>query len=74
MSTEQKPRQSATLYSWNTQADQIKVRITESGYLEVHIGDLSVIVSAVGGEKAIDLAEALAKVEVTETIKSTIRV
>lgn len=69
----EKPRQAATLYSWNTSAEQISVRLNGE-YLEVRIGDLNLVLSAAQGEKAIGLAEKLAVVEITETVTSKIRV
>lgn len=74
METEiQKPRQAATLYSWNTATDQIKVKVVGTN-LEVRIGDLTVLMSAVSGEEILNLAKAFSKVEVTQTVTSTVRV
>lgn len=74
METEiQKPRQAATLYSWNTATDQIKVKVVGTN-LEVRIGDLTVLMSAVAGEEILNLAKAFSKVEVTQTVTSTVRV
>ena len=67
------PRHMATLYSWGTAIDQIKVKVT-NGQLEVRIGDLTVVMSTIDGEKVLDLAKAFSKVEITETITSTVRV
>ncbi len=74
METEiQKPRQAATLYSWNTAIDQIKVRVN-GGHLEVRIGELSIVMSTVSGEQVLDLAAAFSQVEVTDTVTKTVRV
>ena len=74
METEiQKPRQAATLYSWNTAIDQIKVRVN-GGHLEVRIGELTIVMGAVAGEEILNLAKAFSKVEVTQTVTSTVRV
>lgn len=68
-----KPRQSASLYSWNTAIDQIKVKVS-GGNLEVRIGELSILLSPVAGEEVLDLAKAFGQVEVIQTTTSTIRV
>jgi hypothetical protein len=68
-----KPRQSASLYSWNTAIDQIKVRVSGNN-LEVRIGELTVLLSPANGEKVLDLAKAFSEVEVTETTTSKVRV
>lgn len=68
-----KPRQSASLYSWNTAIDQIKVKVS-GGNLEVRIGELSILISPVSGEQVLDLAKAFSEVEVTETTTSKVRV
>lgn len=68
-----KPRQSASLYSWNTAIDQIKVKVS-GGNLEVRIGELSILISPVSGEQVLDLAKAFSEVEVTETMTSKVRV
>lgn len=68
-----KPRQSASLYSWNTAIDQIKVRVS-GGNLEVRIGELTVLLSPANGEKVLDLAKAFSEVEVIETTTSKVRV
>jgi len=74
METEQvKARQSATLYSWNTSTDQIKVRLNGS-HLEVKIGDLSIILSASAGVQPLDLVKKFGEVEVSQTTTGTIRV
>jgi hypothetical protein len=75
METEtKKPRQAATLYSWGTSVEQISVKVNNLGNLEVRIGELTVVISAVIGEEVLELAKAFGKVEVTETITSTVRV
>lgn len=71
--TQIKPRQAATLYSWNTACDQIKVKVN-GGHLEVRIGELSIVMSAVSGEQVLDLAAAFSQVEVTDTVTKTVRV
>lgn len=71
--TTNKPRQAATLYSWNTGIDQIKVKVNGS-HLEVRIGELSIVMSAADGERVLDLAAAFSQVEVTETVTQTVRV
>lgn len=68
-----KPRQSASLYSWNTAIDQIKVKVSGNN-LEVRIGELTVLLSPANGEKVLDLAKAFSEVEVTETTTSKVRV
>lgn len=68
-----KPRQSASLYSWNTSVEQISVRVSGS-HLEVRIGELTVLLSPAAGEKVLDLAKAFSEVEVTETTTSKVRV
>lgn len=68
-----KPRQSATLYSWNTSIDQIKVKVS-GGHLEVRIGELSILLSAAAGQQVLDLAKAFSEVEITETTTSKVRV
>lgn len=68
-----KPRQAATLYSWDTSVDQISVKVNY-GNLEVRIGELTVVIGAVSGEGVLELAKAFSKVQVTETITSTVRV
>lgn len=68
-----RPRQSASLYSWNTSIDQIKVRVS-GGNLEVRIGELSILLSPADGERVLDLAKAFGEVEVTETTTSKVRV
>jgi hypothetical protein len=74
METEiQKPRQTATLYSWNTAINQIKVKVS-GNHLEVRIGDLAIVMSAVSGEQVLDLAAAFSQVEVTDTVTKTVRV
>lgn len=74
METEiQKPRQAATLYSWNTTIDQIKVKVNGS-HLEVRIGELAIVMSTVSGGEILDLAKAFSKVEVTQTTTATVRV
>lgn len=73
MDTANKPRQSATLYSWNTSVDQITVKLN-GGHLEVSIGDLKIMLSPAENEKAIDLAKAFGEVEVIETTTSKVRV
>lgn len=66
-------RQSATLYSWNTSPDDIKVTLN-GAHLEVSIGDLRVVLSAKTGENTLDLAKKFGEVTVTETITQRVRV
>jgi hypothetical protein len=44
------------------------------GHLEVRIGELSIVMSAVSGEQVLDLAAAFSQVEVTDTVTKTVRV
>lgn len=74
MDTEQKARQSANLYSWNTRVDQISVRLSDSGYVEVKIGDIAICLSAAAGVEPLELVKKFGEVEVTQTTTGKIRV
>lgn len=73
MSTGTPTRQSATLYSWNTKADDIKVKINGT-HLEVSIGDTTLMLSAQGDETVYDLVKKFGEVEVVTITKNTVRV
>ena len=73
MSTETEMRQSATLYSWDTKADDIRVKINGS-YVEVRIGDTTIMLSASSGETCLDLIKKFGEVEVVNTTTSKIKV
>ena len=74
MSEVVKPRQSTSLFSWDTSVESIKVSITDSNHLKVEIGDICIMMSAEGSNSALDLARAFGKVEVTETARKTVHV
>lgn len=73
MSTE-KPRQSTSLYSWDTSVDTISVKVTNTNNLTVTIGDISITMSPASSLTALDLAKAFSKVQVTEVVQKTIQV
>jgi len=73
MSTDTKMRQSATLYSWDTKADDIKVKINGS-HLEVRIGDTTIMLSATSDETCFDLVKKFGEVEVVNITTSKVRV
>lgn len=73
MDTEQKARQSANLYSWNTRVEQISVRLN-GGHVEVKIGDISICLGAAAGVEPLDLVKKFGEVEVTQTTTGKIRV
>ncbi len=73
MSTDTQMRQSATLYSWDTKADDIRVKINGT-HLEVRIGDATIMLSASSGETCYDLIKKFGEVEVVNITTSKVRV
>lgn len=72
MDTDTKPRQSTTLWSWDTTLDAISVKL-KNGHLEMNIGDITIIMSAKDCE-ALELVKKFGEVEVQDTTTTTIRV
>lgn len=72
MDTDTKPRQSTTLWSWDTTLDAISVKL-KNGHLEVSIGDITIIMSAKDCE-ALELVKKFGEVEVQDTTTTKIRV
>lgn len=67
-----KPRQSSTLYSWDTTLDAITVKL-KNGHLEVNIGEITIVMSAKDCE-ALELLKKFGEVEVENKTTSKIRV
>ena len=67
-----KPRQSTTLYSWDTTLDAISVKLT-NGHLEVNIGEITIVMSAKDCE-ALELVKKFGEVEVETKTTGKIRV
>ena len=72
MDTDTKPRQSTTLWSWDTTLDAISVKL-KNGHLEMNIGDITIIMSAKNCE-ALELVKKFGEVEVQDTTTTKIRV
>lgn len=72
MDTDTKPRQSTTLWSWDTTLDAISVKL-KNGHLEMNIGDITIIMSAKDCE-ALELVKKFGEVEVQDTTTTKIRV
>lgn len=72
MDTDTKPRQSTTLYSWDTTVEAISVKL-KNGHLEVNIGDITIVMSAKDCE-ALELVKKFGEVEVANTTTAKIRV